>query len=178
MITRKSLLVFTSAMILLIVLSGCMAGAVSMPDRDVEISNQAAIEAQNALLAGAAQGSVELTESQFSSLLTVLATQDPTGQIPIEGVKAHFTPDKLYLTLELDQAMLGVDSIGVTGNVSVENNLVVIDLDDAMAGPFHADGNLVDFIGDRITAALNHPALGTIVGIEMGEGTLALSMGQ
>ena len=176
---RKNIFIIVAAMILLVSLSGCMAGSMMAPDREVDISTEAAIEAQNALLAGAATGSVELTESQFSSLLTALLANDPNNQIPVEGVTAMFEPDTMYLNVHLDQALLGLDKISLAGAVMVDdNNMVVVDLHEAAAGPLAADPNLVAFIGDRITAALDDPALGTVVGVSMGEGTLALSMGQ
>jgi len=179
MLTRKNLLIILFTLFLLGSLSACMAGSMMMPDREVMISPEAAMEAQNALLAGAATGTVELTESQFSSLLTVLLSQDPNNQIPVEAITVMFNPDRMYINAQLDQAAFGgLDSVALAGNIMVEDNLVVIDLDEAAAGPLSADQNLVDFIGDRITAALDHPALGTIIDVSMGEGTLALSMAQ
>ena len=174
MLTRKTLLVAVLALSALVILSGCMAGSVMMPDRNVEISAAAAEEGINALLAGANTGRVEWTESQFSSVLTALLSSQPG--MPITGVTAMFEPDAMYLNVGLDGS-LGVDSLALKGSVAVgDDNMIHINLDEAGAGPFSADSNLVAFIGQRLTAALDHPALGTVVDVSMGSGTLNLSL--
>ncbi len=175
MITPKNLLVLVIALLLMSSLVACAPGGVMMPDRDVSISVEEAVAGQNALMAGLSTGSVELTESQFSSLITVLLQQSG-DQVPIQSVTAMFDPGKMYLSLELDQAATGLDSLVLSGNVMVEDYMVKVDLDEAAVGPLAADAGLVDFIGQRITAALNDPQLGTIVGVSIGEGTLALSV--
>ena len=50
------------------------------------------------------------------------------------------------------------------------------ELAEAAAGPLVADKGVVALIGERITAALNDPSLGTIVDVSVGDGTIALGV--
>jgi predicted small lipoprotein YifL len=176
MFTRKNLFVMVVALLLMGSLAACMAGGIAMPDREVTISSEAAMDGLTAISAGMGTGQAELTESQFSSLVTMLLKQNPNPQLPIESVTALFDPDKMYMNIKLSQNMGGIDSLTVSGNIIVKDHMVMVDLAEAAAGPLMADEGLVNLIGERLTAALNDPALGTIVDVSIGEGTIALAM--
>ncbi|MEZ4659874.1 MAG: hypothetical protein R2911_20155 [Caldilineaceae bacterium] len=177
MVTRKNLLVVVFTLMLAVSLSGCMMGGAMMPDREVEISMDAAMAGQNKAIQGALTGSATLTESEFSSLLSMLLQQNASAEVPVESIQAMFDPGKMYIVANLSQAVGGIDKVGMAGNVSVSDHIVSVELDEAFAGPFVVSGGLASLIADRINAALNDPRLGTIVGIEFGDGTVTLSMG-
>ena len=177
MITRKSLLAVAVIMILAVSLSACGAGASMAAACDAEISNALAVEAQNAAFGAVMTGSATLNDAHVSSLLTELTKANGGGDM-IESIQTCFADGKMMMNVNLASAMGGIDSVGLTGAVMVENNMVMVDIDEAAAGPFVASGPIVDLISDRVNAALNDPQLGTIVGVEMGDGTLTVSMGQ
>ncbi len=176
MFTQKNLFVVVMVVLLMGSLTACVAGGIAMPDREVSISTEAAMDGLNAISAGLATGQAELTESQFSSLVTMLIQQNPNQQVPIESVTALFNPDKMNMNIKLSQNKGGINSLSLSGNIIVKDHMVTVELAEAAAGPLMVDKGIVNLIGERITAALNDPALGTIVDVSMGEGTIALGM--
>lgn len=81
MLNRKTVKLALMLVLLVSSLSACAAGsAVNPPSRDVTVSVDEALAAQNAGMAGMMGGKVDWTESQFSSFLTVLLQQN-TGPI-------------------------------------------------------------------------------------------------
>ncbi len=176
MVSRKSLLIMLLALLTLSTLSACMSGPLMTPDREIEISVDNALQTQEALRTGMPSGSVTLTESQFSSFITVLIQQNAGDEVPIKSFSAMFDPDQVYLHVQLSQGPLGIDHLGLSGKVMVEDHLVKVDLDHASAGPFGVSGDIAALIGKRLNAALDHPALGTIVNVSMGEGTITLGL--
>ncbi|MCB0085714.1 MAG: hypothetical protein KDE47_32455 [Caldilineaceae bacterium] len=177
MVTRKNLLVVVFTLMLAVSLSGCMMGQAMMPDREVEISMDAAMAGQNKAIQGALSGQATLTESEFSSLITMLLQQNAGSEVPIDSVQAMFDPGKIYIVANLAQSVGGIDKVGLVGNVVVQDHIVSVELDQAFAGNLVVSGGLASLIADRINAALNDPRLGTIVGVETGDGTVTLSMG-
>ena len=84
MLNRKTVALALVLVLLVSSLSACAAGsAVNPPARDITISVDDALAAQNAGMAGLMAGKAEWTESQFSSFLTVLLQQNtgPNMQI-------------------------------------------------------------------------------------------------
>ncbi len=177
MITRKSLLVVAVIMLLAVSLSACGAGASMASACDAEISNALAVEAQNAAFGAVMTGSATLNDSHVSSLLTELTKANGGGDL-VESIQTCFADGKMMMNVSLANAMGGIDSIGLTGAVMVENNMVKVAIDEAAAGPLVASGPIIDLISDRVNAALDDPRLGTIVGLEMGDGSLTVSMSQ
>ena len=77
MLNRKTVTLTLVLVLLVSSLSACAAGAgMNPPSRDITISVDDALAAQNAGMSGLMAGKVELTEGQFSSFLTTLALQD------------------------------------------------------------------------------------------------------
>ena len=76
MLNQRNWAVLFVLVLLVSSLAACSAGPVMMPDRDVEISVDEAMIAQDKGLAGLMMGSVDWTESEFSSLLPVLLEQN------------------------------------------------------------------------------------------------------
>lgn len=175
MITRKIVGLLLS-LLAVSILSGCMMGERMMLEyaHDVEISDEMAMEAQTALMMGLSEGSVTLSDSHMSSLLTWGVQQD--GDESISSITTTFDEDNMYISVELSEASDGIDRLGLVGNVMVENHIVMVDIKEVSAGPFFVGGPLMSFISDRINAALNDPALGTVVDVSTGEGTITISM--
>ncbi len=173
MLNRKNLVVTFVLVLLIAALSGCMAGGEAMLERSPDISMDAAMEAQNKAMAGLMAGQVEWTESEFSSLLTALIQQN-LGSDMISGVGANFNPDNevvLAVGTPFGEAVL-------SGKLMVEDNILQIDLEEASAMGMSAAGSILGVVEGAINRALDDPSLGVAVGVETGDGTLFLSLGQ
>ena len=170
MLTRKNLMVSFVAVLLLALLAGCTGGAVMTPEREVEISNAAAIDAQNAAMAGLMAGSATWTESQFSSLVSELIRQNGGGDF-ISNVTVWFDPESMFVSVETP-----FGTVDLAGNVMVEDNMVQVDLEQAAALGMAVSGPLLDIIEGAINRALNDPSMGVAVGVEAGDGTLSVEM--
>src|SRR5438477_260891 len=108
MLNRKTVTLALVLVLLVSSLSACAAGStVNPPSRDVTISVDDALAAQNAGMAGVMGGKVEWTESQFSSFLTVLLQQNTGPNTPIKSIKAWFEPNnQIFLRAELKDGVL------------------------------------------------------------------------
>lgn len=177
MITRKNLLVVAIAMLLIMSVSACTAGQPMMPEREVPISAEAAMEGQQEALQGMMTGMVTLTESQLSSLITVLLQQNAGEDVPISSVTAAFDPGVIYLDIALAQPVGGIDSVGLVGNVSIDGNTLTVDLSEAYAGPYVVGPSVMGVISDRINDAMEEIAVMPI-SIETEDGALMISMAQ
>jgi hypothetical protein len=177
MITRKSLLVVAVSMLLIMSVSACTVGSAMMPDREVSISTEAAVEGQQQALQGMMTGNVTLTEEQLSSLITVLLQQSAGPDVPISGVTAAFDPDAIYLDIALAQPVGGIDSIGLVGNVMIDGNTLMVDLSEAHAGPYVVGSDVMGVISDRINDAMEEIAVMPI-SISTEEGALMIDMAQ
>ena len=179
MFNRKNWPLLLVVVLLVSSLAACTSGGATVPDREVEISVDEAMMAQEMGMAGMMMGSVEWTESQFSSLLSVLIEQNGAENNPIDSVTAWFEPDMMYLRVQMvDGTMPMGDTLDLAGSVSVENNFVVVDLQSASAGPFTVGGSILGPISAHINKALQDPSLGVAVGVEMGEGTIMVELAQ
>ncbi|MCB0133262.1 MAG: hypothetical protein KDD78_20505 [Caldilineaceae bacterium] len=175
MLNRKNLAVTFAVVLLLAVLAGCSGGNVMVPDREVAISMDDAMAAQNKAMEGLMMGSVEWTEGEFSSLLTALIEQNLGEGAPITGVTAWFEPDNmLYLRVGLPGGL----SADLGGQIMVEDNMIKVDLSEAGAAGMAVSGAMLDVVEGAINRALDDPSLGVAVNVETGDGTLALSLGQ
>ena len=170
---RKNWAVSAMALLLvLVVLAGC-AGAAPAHDCDVAVSLDDALAAQDKAMAGLMMGSVELTNAEFSSLVTELIKQNAAG-VPIEMVAACFTEDGM----DLDISFTDGTSLHTSGNIAVADNQVVVDLASAgMNGMAVAEGFL-PVVEGAINRALGDASLGVAVDVSTGDGTLAVSLGQ
>lgn len=177
MITRKNLLVVAIAMLLIMSVSACTVGSAMMPDREVGITTEAAVEGQQEALQGMMTGSVTLTEEQLSSLITVLLQQSAGADVPISGVTAAFDPGVIYLDIALAQPVGGIDSLGLVGNVTIDGNTLTVDLSEAHAGPYVVGEDVMSVISDRINDAMEEIAVMPI-SIQTEEGSLMIDMAQ
>lgn len=181
MFQRKLWALLFVLVLLMASVSGCMMGTgqVAWPDRDVTISVDDALAAQDAGMAGLMTGSVEWTEGQLSSFLTTLLRQNVGSNFPIQQITVLVEPEgKLYLRIQLlNDVLLGSDTIDAVGSVNVEDGHVVVGLDEASANGYTVSGPVLQSIADQINAALADPSMGTIVTVTTDTGKLMLGMG-
>ncbi len=135
MLNRRTWIVALVALLLMASLGGCAAGDVAAPAREVPISVDAAIEGQNAGLAGLMGGSVTWTESQFSSFLTELLRQNTGPNQPVDSIVAWFDPDNnVHLRVALKEGvLLGGSNIDLAGKIGVQDGKVQVALNEAGA---------------------------------------------
>lgn len=181
MLNRKTVALALVLVLLVSSLSACAAGAaVAPPSRDIAISVDDALAAQNAGMAGLMAGKVEWTEAQFSSFLTVLLQQNTGKNTPIKSIKTWFEPDnKIFIQAELnDGVLLGGNTIDLAGTVSVKDNHLNVSLTDAAANGYSISGAPLDAVNAWINHVLSDPNLGVAVNVATDQGKLTLSLGQ
>ncbi|MBX3013040.1 MAG: hypothetical protein KF832_16100 [Caldilineaceae bacterium] len=177
----RTKILYTTALSLLLFLGACSPGAVQVPDRPVEITLEEGLAAQDLLLAGLATGEVQLTEAQFSSLLTKLLEANTGSNQPVEAITAWFEPGQLYLRLTLKEDVLASNfgrNFDLVGALTVEDGVLQIALDEAAAGNLVAPGALLQPIADQINAALAQQVAGLPLNVTVDEGTLTLGLAQ
>ena len=181
MLHRKTWALSLVLVLLVASLAGCAVGGsqAAWPDREVTISVDDALSAQDAGMAGLMAGNVEWTENQFSSFLTVLLQQNVGSNFPIQEIETYFEPEgQIFIRINLlDDVLLGSDTIEAVGSVTVADQHIAIDLDEASANGFTVSGPILDAITSQINAALADPSMGTAVDVSTGEGTLTVSVG-
>jgi hypothetical protein len=167
-------------MFLIASLAACTA-PVAVPDREIEIDSNTAYEAQQMLMADMMMGSAEMTESEFSSLLTVLLEQNSGDANPVAAVKVWFEPDnQVFAQVQLVEGVLpetfGGNTLDLAGTIGVDAGQVTLDLTGASAGGFGVSGAMLAPIANEINAAL--AGLGAVpVNVETAEGTVSVGMG-
>jgi hypothetical protein len=167
---------------LMVGMTGCSMGqGVMVPEREVMIDTQTALDAQNMAMGGLMMGSVTLDESQFSSLVTELLKANTGENNPVESISAWFEPGMIYLEVDVKEGVLPAsvgDTLAVAGTVDVSDGKLMLDLSEASAGTFKVEGAMLAPINAQINAALANLALGVPVQVETAEGSLTVSMAQ
>ncbi len=177
---RTPLLTLVVLSVVLVVLSACTA-AVQPPDRDIEISTEAALTAQNALLGALGTLSVTLSESEFSSFLTKGLEANSGPNQPIDSVLVWVEPDALHFRVTLKDGvsmpMLG-NTLDLVGNLMVSDGQLMVDLQQAGAGPFAVGGAMLGMVNDQVNAVLaaNIPMMLPDVNVTQDSGSLMLSL--
>lgn len=180
MLSRRNLVVVAVALFLLASLAACGA-PVAVPDRDIAIDVDTALAAQDMLMGGMMMGAAELSESEFSSLLTVLLDQNSGEMNPVESVKVWFEPGNIvYAQVAMVDGVLpetfGGNTFDLVGMVDVEDGLLMLDLTGASAGGFGVTDAMLAPIAGEINAAL--AGLGALpVTVETSEGMISLALG-
>ena len=181
MLNRKTVTLTLVLVLLVSSLSACAAGAgMNPPSRDITISVDDALAAQNAGMSGLMAGKVEWTEGQFSSFLTTLALQNTGKATPIKSIKAWFDPDnKIFLRVELvDGVLLGGNTIDLAGTVAVQDHHLMVNLSDAAANGMSVSGAPVDMVSAWINHFLADPNFGVAVDVKTDTGKLMLGLAQ
>jgi hypothetical protein len=158
-----------------------MGQSVMVPDREVTIDNQMALDAQNLAMGGLMMGSATLDESQFSSLLTELLRANTGENLPVESIKAWFEPDAIYLQLEVKEGVFPAafgTTVAVAGTINASNGVLALDLSEASAAGYKVEGAALAPINAQINSALAGIALPVAVNVETTEGALTISMAQ
>lgn len=172
MTNRRSLLVIGVMTLFMAFLSACAPGSPMMAEHEVEISIDEALAGQDAVMAGVMAGSVSLSESQASSLLTELLKQNQINKVEIADISASMDGDVNTITVNLASPVGGIDSLGVAGTIMSSDGVMSVDLDQAWAGGMGVDPALLDMVGAQINASLAGMPMG------MPDGVLGISSDQ
>jgi hypothetical protein len=179
MLNRRTWIVALVALLLMASLGGCAMGDVPAPEREVPISVDAALEGQNAGLAGLMGGSVTWTEAQFSSFLTELLRQNTGPNQPVEAITAWFdSGNAVHLRVALKEGvLLGGNNIDLAGTVGVVDGKVQLNLTEAGANGMMISGDWMKFVSDYVNSYLASPAFGVAADVETGDGSITISLG-
>lgn len=166
------------AVVVAVSMTACVAQPTTAPNRSVEISMDQALTAQNKL-GDLMMGSVEWSESEFSSLLSVLLEQNAGENSPVGDVTVWFEPDnQVFIRVGLQEGLIpGVSTLDVSGTIGVENNHVVVDVAQVGTGGASVSGDMLPAISDQINEALADPQLGVAADVETEEGLIRISLG-
>jgi hypothetical protein len=167
------------ALLLVASLAACTAAPVAVPDREIMVDVNTALEAQNKAAGLVMSGSVDWSEAEFSSLLSVLLEQNGGANNPVNDVKVWFEPNnQIVISVGLKDGVLpSGNTLDLAGTVSVENNHVVVDLQQAGAGNMSVSGAVLDPISAQINAALADPSMGVAVDVTTDTGTISVGLG-
>lgn len=174
---RTPLISLVVLSLLLVVLSACTAPA-APPDRSVEISHEAALSAQDALMGGIVMGEVMLSESEFSSYVTKALEANSGPNQPIDSVMVWIEPDAMHfrVTLKDGVSMMG-DSLDLVGNLMVSDGHLMVDLQSAGAGGMAVGGALLAPVNAQINAVLaQNIMLPASVSVSQDSGSISISM--
>ena len=144
--------------LLLAVLSACAMGGIAAPDRDIEISTDAALMAQSALINGVFTGEVMLSESELSSYLTMAIDANSGAEQPIDSVVIWIEAEMLHfrVTLKDGSIMLpgGGQTLDLVGNLVVDSGMLQVDLMQAAVGGIMVGESLMSPVASQINAVL------------------------
>ena len=180
MLNRRTWFVALVAVLLMGVLSGCSMGAAAVPDREVPISVDAALEGQNLGLAGLMTGSVTWTESQLSSFLSELLKQNSGPNNPIQAITVWLMPDNaIHMQIQFaDGVFLGGNTVDVAGTIAVVDGKVQVNLSEAsMNGMVATSGPILDFVNATVNRILADPGFGVAASVTTGDGDITISLG-
>ena len=152
------------------VLAAC-GPAVAVPERDVDVSVETALAAQEKAMMGVLMGQIDLTESELSSLLSVLNQQNSPNS-PIQAIHVWTEPgNKVVVRAALDEGVIPFgNSLDMAGTIGVMDNHVMIDLDGASVGNLGAPAAVLDMVSAQINAALADPSFGVAADVDTGDG--------
>jgi hypothetical protein len=179
MLSRRNWVVLIVSLLLVASLAACTATSVDVPDRPIELDVNSAVEAQNMAMAGLMAGSLELDESQFSSLLTELLRQNSNENNPVDSVNVWFEPNnEVVIRVNLKEGVLPFgNTLDLAGTIGVEDNHVVVNLDQAGVGNMSVSGAMLEPISAQINAALADPSLGVAADVQTDTGTITVTIG-
>lgn len=181
MLSRRNWVVVFVVLVLAASLAAC-SSAVAVPDRDIDVSVDSALAAQNKLAGLMMAGEVNWTEGEFSSLLSVLLDQNSGENNPIAAIKVWFEPDnEVFAQVSLVDGVLpptfAGDTLDLAGVVSVQDGNVTLNLEGASAGGFGVNPALLGPVNDQINAALAGLGLGVPVEVTTDSGSVTVSLG-
>lgn len=178
MLNRRNWVVLIVSLLLVASLAGCTAAGVAVPDRPIAVDVNTALAAQGKLT-DLMMGGVEWSESEFSSLLSVLLEQNSGENNPVTGVNVWFEPDnQVVIRVNLKDGVLPFgNTLDLAGKVGVTDNHVMVDLAQAGVGNMSISGAVLAPISAQINAALADPSLGVAANVTTDTGKIMLSLG-
>jgi hypothetical protein len=134
-----------------------MAAGVTVPDRALTVDVNTALAAQGKL----GMMPVEWSESEFSSLLSVLLDQNTSDNNPVTGVNVWFEPNnQIIIRVGLKDGVIPVgNTLDLAGSVSVVNGYLNVDLSQAGVGSMSVSGAMLEPISAQINSALSGPGM-------------------
>lgn len=172
---------FAFVLVVALVVSACTAAPVQIPDRAITISTEEALAGQNALFAVVTTGEAEVTETQFSSLLTKLLEANSGANNPITQITTWIEPGQLHIRVNLKEGVLPAtlgNTLDLVGDVKAENGALKIELDEAAAGQLQVSGTLLQPIADQINAVLAQQAATLPLSVSLESEVLKINLAQ
>jgi predicted small lipoprotein YifL len=178
MLNRRNWVVSIIALLLVASLAACTAAPVAVPDREIMVDVNTALEAQNKAM-GLMAGSVEWSEAEFSSLLSVLLQQNGGENNPVTDIKVWFEPgNQVFISVGLKDGVIPTgNTLDLAGTIGVDMNHVVVDLQQVGAGNMSISGAALAPISAQINAALADPSLGVAVDVSTDTGMITVGLG-
>lgn len=179
MLNRRNWVVSIIAMLLVVSLAACTASTVSVPNRPIDVSLDTALAAQNKLPELLIMGSVEWSESEFSSLLSVLLEQNSGDENPVTGVHVWFEPNnQVVIRVALVDGLVPLgNSVNLAGTVSADAGKFSVNVSALGIGGASVSGDLLNVVSAQINAALAGLDLGVPVNVTTDTGTVKVSLG-
>ncbi|MFN8439456.1 MAG: hypothetical protein U0175_01710 [Caldilineaceae bacterium] len=143
------------------------------PSREVAITQEDALVAQDILLAALTTGGAKLTEAEFSSFLTKALESNSGPNTPIKQIVTWIEPEQLYLRLTLKEDVLAAglgNTLDLVGSLAVKDGTLQLTLSEAAAGPYQVTGAFLKPIADQINAVLAQqiPNLPLVITLQSG----------
>lgn len=181
MLSRRNWVVALVSLLLVASLAACTAG-IAVPDRDIAVDVNTALEAQNKVANLMTAGEVQWSETEFSSLLSVLLDQNSGENNPIDSVKVWFEPgNKVIAQVSMIDGVLpptlGGNTLNLSGVVGVEGGAVTVNLDGASAGGMGISSAFLGPVNSQINAALAGLGLGVPVTVATDSGSVTVKLG-
>lgn len=175
---KRRIWVVTLVAVFAVMLAAC-APAVAVPDRPVTVDVDTALAAQ-AKLANLMMGPVEWSESDFSSLLSVLLDQNTGEGNPVTSISAWFEPgNQIFLRANLKDGTLPAafgNTLDLSGKLNVADGKVQLVLDGASAGNVGVPTAVLAMIGSQINAALASMAVPPVT-LTTDSGSVSVALG-
>ncbi len=105
------------------------------------------------MVAGLPDGPIALTSDQAAQISSIMGMMG-LNSAEVSAVKTQFDGGHISIVAELANAVAGVDSLGVTGSVSMDDGMAAVNLSEAFAGNLLADGGILSTINDQVNASL------------------------
>lgn len=178
MLSRRNWVVSIIAMVLVLSLAACTAGAVSVPNRAIDVNIDTALVAQDKA-AGLLFGSVEWSESEFSSLLSVLLEQNSGDENPVTGVHVWFEPNnQVFIRVALVDGLLPFgNSVDLAGTVAATGGQISVNVSALGIGGASVSGDILNVVSDQINAALAGFDLGVPINVTTDTGKVMVGLG-
>jgi hypothetical protein len=178
MLNRRNWVVSIIAMVLVVSLAACTAATVSVPNRSIDVSLDTALMAQDKA-GGLLFGAVEWSESEFSSLLSVLLEQNSGDENPVTGVHVWFEPNnQVVIRVALVDGLVPLgNSVDLAGTVSASGGQILVNVTALGIGGAGISGDIPNAVSGQINAALAGFDLGVDINVTTDTGKVMVGLG-